>query len=116
MSCMARGYRGFIAGEQRINSAIHLGGTIPPMKVYVRGYDTVEPAPPTRPFAPVENIAVQYSETPEWRVSTFHADYELRTLRGMNIHVGDHYCDFALEKLTEDEFAIVCDSHPLLRR
>jgi hypothetical protein len=46
----------------------------------------------------------------------FHADYELRTLRGMSIHVGEHYCDFALEKFAEDEFAIMCESHPPLER
>jgi hypothetical protein len=86
------------------------------MKAYVRGYDTVDPAPPPRPSMPVENVAVEYSETPEWRVSFFHADYELSALRGMSIHVGEHYCDFALEKLVEDEFAIVCESHPPLRR
>ena len=83
--------------------------------MYVRGYDTIEPAPPTRPFMPVENIAVEYSETPEWRFSVFHADYELRTLRSMNVHVGEHCCDFALEELAEDEFAVVCESHPPLQ-
>ena len=41
---------------------------------------------------------------------------ELSALRSMSIHVGEHYCDFALEKLVEDEFAIVCESHPPLRR
>lgn len=84
------------------------------MKVYVRGYATVEQPSQTRPFMPVDNVVVEYSETPEWRVSVFHADYELRTLRGVGVHVGEHYCDFVLEKLAEDEYAIVCESHPPL--
>ncbi len=83
--------------------------------MYVRGYGPIEPAPPARLFMPVENCGVEYSKTSEWRVSLFHADYELRTLQDMHVRVGEHYCDFALENLAEDCFAIVCESHPPLR-
>lgn len=85
------------------------------MKVYVRGYGKIESSRPIRPFDRVENVGVDYSQAPEWRIPAFHAEYELEILRKMRVRVGNHYCDFALEKLAEDEFAIVCESHPPLQ-
>ena len=84
------------------------------MKVYVRDYETVELPLQAPPLKVPENITVGYSETPEWRMSDFDAEYELKTLQSMNVHVAEHYCNFVLEKLAEDEFAIICESHPTL--
>lgn len=86
------------------------------MKRYVLGYrqkdeDKIEP--PKRPFEPVENVDVQYSEGPEWKMPfREYAETELRILVGMRVHVGPHYCEFSLEELPEGEFAIACLSHP----
>lgn len=86
------------------------------MKVYVRGYDRIEPIVPTRPFMPVEDMGVEYSETPEWRMPDYMAEGHLRMLREMRVHVAEHYCDFVSEELSEGVVAIACESHPALRR
>jgi hypothetical protein len=89
------------------------------MKVYVRGYrpkDEDKIPPPKRPFDLVENVDVQFSEAPEWKIDLRElAESELRILTGMHVHVGQHYCEFAVEDLPEGEFAIVCPAHPELR-
>jgi hypothetical protein len=88
------------------------------MKVYVRGYG---PMPIERredtawQFALVEDIWVEYSAAPEWRIPQGRADTECDILRGLHVHVGHHYCDFSVEELAESEFAIKCELHPELR-
>jgi hypothetical protein len=88
------------------------------MKVYVRGYrqkDADKVQPPKRPFEPVEDVEVQYCNELDWKIAFRElAESELRILTGMRVHVGLHYCEFAVEELPEGEFAIICPSHPEL--
>lgn len=89
------------------------------MKVYVLGYrrmnaDRVQP--PKRPFDRAEDVEVQYCDSPEWQSEYRElAESEVRILREMHVHVGPHYCEFVIEELPEDRFAIICPSHPELR-
>lgn len=88
------------------------------MKVYVLGYRTKTPEQieterrQLPPFAHIENIEVQYSPTPDWRMPAYEADYQCNELRGMHVHVGQHICDFAIEELPEGDNAIMCAAHP----
>lgn len=88
------------------------------MKVYVLGYrqkDADKVEPPKRPFERVENVDVQYCKEPGWKIGFRElAESELRILREMNVHVGQHYCEFTVEELREGGFAIICPSHPEL--
>jgi|ERR1700733_3786554 hypothetical protein len=85
-------------------------------KAYVQGYspipeDKIEP--PTRPFEPVENYVVGYCAEPEWTLPDRpSAEIECGILRRMGVHIGPHYCEFAVESLDNGEFAIVCLTHP----
>ena len=89
------------------------------MNVYVLGYrprkdeeKLPEPTTKRREFEPPETV-VGYCTTPEWVIGAPElADAECRILNGMIVHVGRHYCQFEVEKLDEDKFAIVCKSHP----
>jgi hypothetical protein len=89
------------------------------MKVYVRGYqqkDADKVQPPRRPFERVEDVEVEYCKEPDWRIAFRElAESELKILTDMCVHVGSHYCEFAVEELPEGEFAIICPSHPELR-
>lgn len=40
------------------------------------------------------------------------ADSDCRILNDMSVHVEQHYCQFEVEKIGEDKFAIVCKAHP----
>ena len=85
------------------------------MKVYVLGYHTREDSsvPPPRAFARPENVDVQYSGTPAWKMaSLYEAEAELAALRRMDVRVGSHYCQFEVEPLSEGAFALVCTNHP----
>ncbi len=86
------------------------------MKRYVYGYwtrDEKEPRSPRAPFERDEPTDVGYAATPEWRIETREvADYQCSKLRQMRVHVGEHYCEFEVEKLSEGDFAVVCASHP----
>jgi hypothetical protein len=86
------------------------------MKVYVRGYrqkDADEAQPPKLLFERAEDVEVQYCKEPDWRIAFRElAESELRILTDMRVHVGLHYCEFAVEELPEGEFAIICPSHP----
>lgn len=88
------------------------------MKVYVRGYrqkDADKVQPPKRPFERVENVEVQYCKKPDWKIAFRElAESELSILAELRVHVGSHYCEFAIEELPEGEFAIICPSHPEL--
>ena len=88
------------------------------MKVYVRGYrqkNADEVHPHKRPFERVEDIEVQYSNEPDWKIAFRElAESELRILTDMRVHVGLYNCEFAVEDLPEGEFAIICPSHPEL--
>jgi hypothetical protein len=88
------------------------------MKVYVRGYqqkDADKVQPSKHPFEGVSDVEVQYCEEPDWRIAFREmADSELRILTDMRVHVGLHYCEFAVEELPKGEFAIICPSHPEL--
>lgn len=92
--------------------------TIPLMKVYVRGYrqkNTDKVQPPHRPFERVEDVEIEYCKEPDWKIAFRElAESELRILTDMRVHVGSHYCEFAVEELPEGEFAITCPAHPEL--
>lgn len=49
-------------------------------------------------------------------MSRFLADDECGILRGLGVHVGQHYWGFAVEELPDEEFGIICPSHPDIRR
>jgi len=86
------------------------------MKVYALRYrqeDDVQP--PKRPYDPIEDVDVQYSKQPDWKITLRElAAPELRILRNMRVHVGSHYCEFSIEELPDGAFAIFCLSHPEL--
>lgn len=87
-------------------------------KVYVTGYRPLEDpeiVPPKRPSEPLENIGVGHSlDSGWWSISSrVEAETECSKLRGWKIHVGAHYCDFAVESLEDGKFAIICLSHPV---
>lgn len=85
------------------------------MKVYVVGYREKEKQEEVKEsrFSPT-NMEVGYSKEPEWTIaSEREAASECQILRGMNVHIGQHYCEFSVEELPQGgEFAIVCVSHP----
>lgn len=86
------------------------------MKAYVAGYrekEKEEDKEKGRKIASRTEIEVGYSKEPKWTVaSREEANYQCRTLRGVDVHVGPHYCEFSVEELPNGEFAIVCLSHP----
>ena len=88
------------------------------MKVYVRGYrprDEDKIQPPKRSFERVENVEIDFSREPDWKIGFRElADTELRILSEMQVHVGPHYCQLAVEELAEGQFAIICPIHPEL--
>jgi hypothetical protein len=59
-----------------------------------------------------EGHSVDYSDQPKLRFA-IRGDAEgyRQALQGWGVHVGSHYCDFALDPLSNGEFAIVCTSH-----
>ena len=90
------------------------------MKRYVLGYrHAKQDRPPIeapslpRLIEPVENFEVGYSEEPILKLETLaEAEVELAFLRRIQVHVGSHYCEFEIEQLADDGFAIVCVTHP----
>ena len=40
------------------------------------------------------------------------ATSECHFLNGMSVHHGKHYCQFEVERVGKDKFAILCKSHP----
>ena len=86
---------------------------IRPMSVYVLGYH----ANP-REKNPEERVnplghEVEYSDKPELVFDAPEtAGMHCEVLNGMQVYVGEHYCQFEIEKLNDGQFAIVCKSHP----
>lgn len=65
------------------------------------------------PFSRVENLSVQYSAEPIWKIASRpEAHRHCSYLQMCNVHVGPHFCDFQVEQLGESEFAIACITHP----
>jgi hypothetical protein len=87
-------------------------------KVYVTGYRSLEEHEivwPKRPFERVEDTGVGHSLDPNWWPISerSEAEAECAKLRGFGIHIGTHFCDFAVESLDNGTFAILCLSHPV---
>jgi hypothetical protein len=94
------------------------------MKVYVLGYrpknkseldeDARRTGGVERPvFRPAQQIAVGYIDEPQWRMAERElAEWECCFLRGMDVHVYAHRCDFSVETLPEGDLAVVCLTHP----
>jgi hydrogenase maturation factor len=58
---------------------------------------------------------VDYSSLPVWVFETYEAAWmNCGMINTISVHVGQHYCQFDVEKLDENKFAIVCESHPEL--
>ena len=58
-------------------------------------------------------IAVHYGQTPRWEIDNEErAARELNLLKSMYPHVGDHYCELALEELENGRFTVVSSNHP----
>jgi len=85
-------------------------------KVFVLGYRLLnedEIVPLNRPGERLENIGVRYTAEPRWTLyDRQEAVRECDGLKAMGVHIGDHYCDFAIERLKSGEHAIVCRDHP----
>jgi hypothetical protein len=83
------------------------------MSVYVLGYH-----PEPREKSSEERVIplgheVEYSDKPELVFDSYnYAEMHCEVLNGMQVHVGQHYCQFEVEKLDDGKFAIVCKSHP----
>jgi hypothetical protein len=61
--------------------------------------------------APEYNVI--FSGNPEWIfLASEFADAQCELLNSMRTHVGTHYCEFEVEEFKQQEFAIVCNSHP----
>jgi hypothetical protein len=88
------------------------------MSAYVVGYrpqkqGEIVQGKQLRPDDPPVTV-VGYSNVPDsWVISALElAESECRILNGRQVSVGQHFCQFEVEKLDEDKFAIVCKSHP----
>jgi hypothetical protein len=89
------------------------------MSVYVLGYRTrkeadilPESAIKRQEFEQPATV-VAYSTTPEWVIEVLEeAIMHCRNLNQINVHIGQHYCQFEIEKIDEDKYAIFCKSHP----
>jgi hypothetical protein len=56
---------------------------------------------------------IDYSDRPDWNFEVFEAaDNWREVLAGMNVTVGVHQCQFEVEELQPNSFAIVCKTHP----
>jgi hypothetical protein len=93
------------------------------MKAYVYEYHTksgkeIEDERWTSPRfrQQIEHTVVAFggAPNPKWPlISRSEAQTHCNRLRDFGIHVDDHDCDFSVEKISEDGFAIVCLTHPL---
>jgi hypothetical protein len=83
------------------------------MKTYVHGYGPKEKKQTGQEATPQYEIEVEYTKDPQWRMPFREfAECEREDLQRMKVHIADHYCDFSVEELPDNEFAIVCLSHP----
>ena len=87
------------------------------MKMYISGYDWSpeyqEAIDQGKPFPKQENLVVGFEREPQWKIETRHLpEVELRSLQQMNVRVGTHYCQLAIEQLEGESFAIACSNHP----
>lgn len=88
------------------------------MKVFVLGYGPRKELDETHleenPLTfSIETHDIWYSKEPEWTMNTrVQAESELEILSGMTVHVREHYCEFSVEELSEENFAIACLAHP----
>ena len=58
-------------------------------------------------------IVVRFHKEPHWTLPAKHlADVELAILERQRVFKGQHFCEFSVEELPEDKFAIVCLNHP----
>jgi len=87
------------------------------MKVYVRGFrtkteDEIAEERKRAPFSVIEPLIIAYEEAPDGLIisSRWEAECFCRELLG--VHVGDHYCQFSIDELANERFAIACLSHP----
>lgn len=88
----------------------------PAMTAYVYGFRLKpkegEPEDSQRYSSPPE-YQIHYCEKPEpIAVALEFANKHSAFLNSMHVHVGLHYCQFEIEKLEENSYAIVCKSHP----
>ena len=86
-------------------------------ELYISGYDWSpeyqEAIAQGKPFPKQENLVVGFEREPQWKIETRHlAEAELRILQQMNVRVGTHYCQLAIEQLEGESFAIACSNHP----
>ena len=59
-----------------------------------------------------QDYDVDYGESPTWIMPKNEAEIECARLGGWKVHVGEHFCEFAVEALTPSEFTVVCVNHP----
>jgi hypothetical protein len=59
-------------------------------------------------------LTVDYGDGPaSWKIANrYAADMHCKTLRSFGVHVGEHYCNFAVHELESCEFAIVAPHTP----
>ena len=83
------------------------------MKSYVTGYQPIEPGSPRyRPLPNWTEYDVGFSPIPSWTMSLRSAaEIECATLQRFDVRVGAHQCQFTVEEVGPDEFAVCCKSH-----
>jgi hypothetical protein len=63
-----------------------------------------------------DETVVQFSNSPEhWKMGRFEVESNCDILNRAHIHpkhLPQHQCNFEIEELGGDEFAIVCKTHP----
>jgi hypothetical protein len=82
----------------------------PLMKAYVLTYRDKEGQQEHYSGPTPQNIL--YSKEPKWTMEYRGAVDEHSILEQMDVHLGEHYCVFSIEKLSTGECAIACLDHP----
>jgi len=60
-----------------------------------------------------QDCDIFYSREPITLYSVLEiATSECHFLNGMSVHHGKHYCQFEVERVGKNKFAILCKSHP----
>lgn len=59
-----------------------------------------------------QDYDVGYAEAPTWILPKHKAEVECARLATWKVHVGEHFCSFAIEELNSSEFTVVCVNHP----
>lgn len=62
-----------------------------------------------------DECVIQYNPSPIWKTGLFEAQNNCAVLNRANVHaykLPNHWCQFEIEEVGQDEYAIVCQNHP----